>query len=181
MYVADNDYFPQEDVKEQGGVVQTATEDLQKALALPKSSSRTSAIKAARAKWEKEVTTLTNLEENVVNAANVSDEVKVVMVQSANREVVEHPVRQKYDYTVKRGPNSGEVVFTAVTKDAVAHLYTWSSDLVNFTNKADPWESASAKTKTSGLPVGNELAFFHKAIFAKKRMDWEGPILLKVL
>ena len=179
--VADNAFFPEDAVKEQGLVVKSKTDKLKEALAKPKSPTRTPAINAARAEWETEVTTLTNLEENVVNNANVADDVKIEMVQSANREVVVRPVHQKYDYTVKRGPNSSEVVFTAVTKDAVAHLYTWTSDLENFTNKADPWVSASAKTTATGVPVGNELAFFHKAIFAKKRMDWEGPIFLKVL
>jgi hypothetical protein len=179
--VADNAFFPQEAVKDQGTVVLTATGNLKTALEQPKSPTRTSGINAARAAWEKEVTTLTNLEENVVNGANVADDVKIQMVQSANREVVGHTPRQKYDFTVNRGPNSGEVVFTAETKDAVAHLYTWTSDTVHFANKADPWESAGAKTTATGVPVDDELAFFHKAIFHTKRMDWEGPIFLTPL
>jgi hypothetical protein len=176
-----NPYFPGENIVAQGPIVKTKTDKLQEALAKPKSPTRTPAINAARAEWETEVTSLTKMQEIVVNSADVADDVKIEMVKSANREVVVHPVRQKYDFTAKRGANTSEVVFTAVTKDAVAHLYTWTSDLVNFTNKADPWVSASAKTTATGVPVGNELAFFHKAIFAKKRMDWEGPIFLKVL
>ena len=179
--VDDNPFFPETAVIAQGLVVKSSSENLKNALEKPISLTRSSGIKAARSKWELEVTKLTKLQEIVVNSADVADDVKIQMVQSTNREVIEHPVHQKYDFTAKRGPNSGEVIFTAVTKDAVSHLYTWTDDLVNFTNKVDPWTSAGAKTTATGLPIGNELAFFHKAIFAKKRMDWEGPIFLKVL
>jgi hypothetical protein len=179
--VDDNPFFPEANVIAQGLVVKSASANLKNALEKPKSLTRSSEIKVARRKWELEVTKLTKLQEIIVNSADVADDVKKEMVQSANREVVEHPIHQKYDFSAKRGTNSGEVIFTAVTKDAVSHLYTWTDDLKNFTNKADPWVSAGAKTTATGVPTGNELAFFHKAIFARKRMDWEGPIFLTVL
>ena len=179
--VDSNPFFPETNIIAQGVVVKGKTDKLEEALAKPKSSTRTPAINAARAEWETEVTALTKMQEIAVNAADVADDVKIEMVQSANREVIEHTPRQKYTFSVKRGTNSGTAVFTAETKDAVAHLFTWTEDLVNFANKADPWESASAKTTATGVPVNKDLAFFHKAIFAKKRMDWEGPIFLKLL
>ena len=176
--VVDNDYFTDAGVVAQGVKVKTAADKLKGALDAPKSATKSSTIASKRADLEKEVFILTNLEENVVNAANVSDDVKIDMVKSANREVVVHPVRQKYNFTAKAGSNNGEVDFTAETKDAVAHLYTWTQDLENFTNKADPLCSAGAKKTAKGLPLEIELAFFHKAIFARKEMDWEGPIYL---
>jgi hypothetical protein len=179
--VDSNPYFTMAEILAQGPIVKTASDKLKEALEKPKSSTRSDDINVARELWEKEVTYLTQLEEIVVRNASVTDEEKIKMVHSANREVADHAVRQKYDFTVNRGPNSGEVVFTAVTKDAVAHMFTWTKDLVNFTNKADPWESAAAKTTATVVPVGDELAFFHKAIFYKKRMDWEGPIFLTPL
>lgn len=179
--VVNNTFFPELNVIAQGIVVQTATDTLQTALGQPKSSTRTSGINAARVVWETEVTSLSKMQEIVVNSADVADDVKIQMVQSANRAVVVYGVHQKYGFTATRGDNSGEVVFTAETIDAVAHLFTWSSDLENYTNKADPWTSAGAKTTATGVPVDDELAFFHKAIFAGKKMDWEGPIFLKVL
>ncbi len=179
--VDNNPYFPGADIIAQGDVVKTCSDKLKGALDEPKSSTKSSSINIARTKWDKEVSTLTTMEELVVNNADATDEEKIKMVQSANREVVEHPVRQKYQFTAKRGANSGEIDFTAVTKDAVAHLYTYCTDLETFKDKADPCCSAGAKTTASGVPIGKELAFFHKAIFAKKKMDWEGPIFLTPL
>jgi hypothetical protein len=176
-----NPYFTGADIIAKGEAVKTASENLKNALDRPKSITKSSGIKIARAKWEKEVSALTKMQELVINSADAIDEEKIKMARSANREVVEHPVRQKYDFTAKRGDNSGEVKFTAATKDAVAHLYTWCTDLETFIDKADPWVSSGAKTIASGVPIGKELAFFHKAIFTKKRMDWEGPIFLTVL
>ena len=175
-----NAYFPEQPIIDKAAEVGVASENLKKALELPKTSTKTTAVKVARDKWELEVTALTKLEENAVNAADVSDDEKLLMVESANREMVGHTARKKYTFDVERGENSGEVIFTGDTKDAVAHMYTWSADLENFTNKADPWESASAKTTATGVPLG-KLAFFHKSIFRTKRMDWEGPLFLDVL
>jgi hypothetical protein len=179
--VAENPYFNYPNIKAKGQAIVLASDNLRTALSMPRSTTRTQDIKVARIKWESEVTELTRLQEIVVNNADVSDEKKIEMVKSGNREVVEHPIRQKYNFTVKRGKNSGEVVFTAETKNAVAHLYTWTDDHINYTNKADPETSTSAKKTAKGLPVGKELAFFHKGIFRKKSMDWEGPIFLTVL
>jgi hypothetical protein len=175
-----NPYFTGAELIAQGVLVRNDTVDLGKALQKPISPTRASNIQIARNTWEKDVRLLTQMQQIVVSAADVSDEEKIKMIKSANREVVQHTNRQKFTFTAKRGPNSGEVVFTAETSDAVAHLFTYTTDLISFKSKADPWESASAKTTATGIPKG-ELAFFHKGIFTKKRMDWEGPVFLTVL
>ena len=179
--VVDNVYFTDQEINDKGADVFTASDDLKKALQQPKSSTRSSGIVVARIDWETEVRALTKLQQKVINDAEVSDEVKVEMIKSANREVAKQGANHKYKFTGKRGKNSGEVEFTAVNDEAVAHLFTWTDDLENFTNKADPWTSTGAKTTAEGVPVEKRLALFHKGIYAKKRMDWEGPIFLTVV
>lgn len=175
-----NAYFTSAEIIAQGQKVKTVTGDLGTEMGKPLSPTRASSILIARNVWNKEVRLLTQMEQLVVTAAAVSDDEKVKMIKSANREVIQKTVHQKFAFAANRGANSKEVVFTAETSDAVAHLYTWTPDLVHFTGKADPWESAGAKTTATGVPLG-ALAFFHKGIFTKKRMDWEGPIFLTVL
>jgi hypothetical protein len=170
--VANNSFFPDQEIIDKGDDVRTASDDLKTALAQPVSSIRSNGIEVARKAWEKEVSALTNLEQMVVNDADVTDDEKINMVKSANREVARRGHGQKLKFTAKRGSRSGDVDFTAEVEDAVAHLYTWTDDLAEFTGKADPWVSASAKTTAEGVPTGNELAFFHKAVYTKKK--WIG-------
>jgi hypothetical protein len=156
------------------------TGDLGTEMQKPLSPTRASSILVARNTWNKEVRLLTQMERIVFSAADVTDAEKEKMIKSANREVAQIGVRQKFTSTAKRGPNANEFIFTAESLDAVAHIYTWTPDLVPFTGKADPWESAGAKTTDLVVPKG-DLAFFQKGIFQKKRIDWEGPIFLTVL
>jgi len=178
--IDNNAYFPGEDIQDQGAKVGVSSGKLKTALEKPKSPTRTSGIADARVVWETDVTSLANMVELVVLNTIASDEVKIAMIQSANMEVVGYAGGSKHTFSVKRGDNSGEVVLDAEGDEAVAHLYTWSADLENFTNKADPWESSGAKTTAIGVPKAR-LAFFHKGIYTKKRVDWQGPIFLTVL
>ena len=178
--IDDNAYFQGVDIQAQGVKVGVSSGKLLTALEKPKSPTRTSDIAAARVVWETDVTALTGMVELVVLNTIASDEAKIAMIQSANMEVVGHGGGRTHTFTANRGDNSGEVKFDAEGDEAVAHLYTWSADLENFTNKADPWESSGAKTTATGVPKAR-LAFFHKGIYTKKRVDWQGPIFLTVL
>jgi len=178
--VIDNPLYPGEDIQDQAAKLGVSSGKLLTALEKPKSPTRTSEIAAARLVWETDMAALANMVELVVWAATGSDESKIAMIQSTNMDVVGHGGGTTHTFSVKRGDNSGEVVFDAEGDEAVAHLYTWSADLENFTNKADPWESSGAKTTATGVPKAR-LAFFHKGIYTKKRVDWQGPIFLTVL
>ena len=178
--VEGNPFYPGVDIQAQAAKVGVSSGKLLTALEKPKSPNRTSNIAAARVVWETDVTALTSMVELVVLNTTASDEAKIAMIQSANMEVVGHGGGTTHTFTANRGDNSGEVKFDAEGDEAVAHLYTWSADLENFANKADPWESSGAKTTAIGVPKAR-LAFFHKGIYTKKRVDWQGPIFLTVL
>ncbi len=175
-----NAHLTSVDIIAKGVIVGDKTDDLETSLQAPISSSRSSNIVVSRMDWETAVRKLTNAQQTVLDNAVVSDEEKIAWILSANREVAGHGGNIKYTFAVQQGPNSGEVEVTAEVADAVAHLVTWTEDLVDFTKKADPWTSTSAKTTVPHVPTGVRLAFFHKGIYATKRMDWEGPIYLTV-
>ena len=178
--VIDNPLYPGEDIQDQAAKVGVSSGKLKTALEKPKSATRTSDIAAARVVWETDMAALANMVELVVWAATGSDAAKIAMIQSTNMEIVGHGGGTKHTFSANRGDNSGEVKFDAEGDEAVAHLYTWSADLENFANKADPWTSSGAKTTATGVPKAR-LAFFHKGIYTKKRVDWQGPIFLTVL
>ncbi|MEI8202966.1 MAG: hypothetical protein WCH34_08140 [Bacteroidota bacterium] len=179
--VTNNSNFTEQQIIDQGVKVRVSSGKLKTALEKPKGPTRTDAVKVARAVWDNDVNVLARMEEISVNSLDCSDDEKAEKIHSANMEVVGYTFPKKHTFTAERGANSGEVDFDAEGSDAVAHLYTWTTDLVNYTNKADPWDSSGAKTTAIKVPLGR-LAFFHKGIFRKqRRMDWEGPILLTVL
>ncbi len=178
--VTNNQNFTEQQIIDAGAKVRVTSGKLKTALEMPNGPTRADAIKLARVAWENDVSILAGLEEVSVNSTDDSNDEKAEKIHSANMEVVGYTFPKKHTFSAKRGANSGEVDFDAEGNGAVAHLYSWTADLVNFTNKADPWDSSGAKTTATKLPLG-KFAFFHKGIFAGKRMDWEGPIFLTVL
>ena len=88
-----------------------------------------------------------------------------------------HPQRHKF--TVKNIIPFG-TVHTSAEGLANANEWDWTLDTVNFLNRVHEDSTTTADTDIviPNAKKGIEVAFFHKAIIAKKKTKWEGPIFL---
>lgn len=171
--------FTATDITTQVTATKTAVTNLRAAINAATSDTKTDNIKIARDVLDRNLTKLASKVEDVANDPSTADTNRVNIVHSAGMNVKDQVHPQKRVFSASNGEISGEVDLMA-QGGAKAHEWQYTTDLANFTNRVAAATTTKASTEITGLKKGAEYAFFHKAIVADTKTDWEGPVFLVV-
>ncbi len=174
-----NPYFLAAAIVAQVATTKAAIIAFHAVLNAPTSDTKTDDIKVARDVAEREITALALMVQTVANDASLPDIQRPVIVASAGMQDKVKTPRGKQKFTAHNTVISGTTHLTAQGK-ADANDWAYSLDTVGFTNRVVVDTTTAAHTDIPGLPVGTEVAFFHKAVIAGVTTAWEGPIFLKI-
>jgi len=175
--MTDNADFAAPDIATQVGNTKTAVTKLRTTINAPTSDNKTDLVNAARDVLDRELTILKSKVEAVANNPSIPDANRLSIVHSAgmSEKTQSHP--QKRVFTVSNTDISGTVLLFA-TGGAKAHEWQYTPDITTLKNRIASVTTTVAHTEISNLVKGTEYAFFHKAIIADEKTDWEGPIYL---
>ena len=174
--------FGAAEIVAQVAATKTATTALRTAMNAPTSDTKTDDVRVARGVLDFNFTKLGHQVEGVANDPSLPEEERVAVVHSAQIDEKDHAHPQKHKFTVKNILPFGTAHVTA-EGEANAHEWNWTLDVVNFQNQVHEESTTAANTDIfiTDAKKGLEVAFFHKAIIAKKQTKWEGPIFLTLL
>lgn len=114
------------------------------------------------------------------NAPGLTDAERLTIAHSAGMTVKSQHYPQSRVFKVMTGKISGSVKLVAQGR-VVAHEWQYTSDTINFKNCIPLPTTTIAKTEVNGLIPKTEYAFFHKAVVAYERTEWEKPIIFMVM
>jgi hypothetical protein len=177
--MTNNPNFSAPEIVAQVAVTKTSSASLRTVMAAPTSDTKTDDIRIARDVLDRNVTKLARQVEDVANDPSTPDANRVDIVHSAGMNVKSQVRPQRHKFTASNADVSGTVILTA-QGGANAHEWQYTNDLTNFTGKIAATSTTTAHTEVSGLKKATEYAFFHKAIIAGVKTDWEGPVFLTV-
>ena len=117
-----------------------------------------------------------NLADN--NPTNAS-----IIIESAGLGVKTTGIRKSIVFDVKNTLVSGTVklIASGIAKSRGSHQWSYSTDLVGFTNKMAVPLTVKSKTTIVGLTPGTKYAFFHTAVVPTGINVEEGPLFLIVI
>lgn len=160
-------------------LTRTAVTALRTAIAAPVSATRSDTITANRSVVDSNLNILGNMVENVANAPAVLDVNREGIVHSAGMRTKSPGGRKITEFSVKNLNIHGSVQLDA-PGGVAAHMWEYTSDAVNFTNRQLAETTTVASTVISGLTSGVNYAFFHKPVSNKGVQPWDGPVFLIV-
>jgi hypothetical protein len=158
--------------------VKTASLNLQNALEADESKTKSSTIKKCRRELHRNLRALRNLVEERANDESVSDEERLIIVNSTGMSVKGYSHPGPRVFMVLPGEVSGSVLLVAPGK-ASAHEWQRTEDIKEYTNRIASQTTTKAHTEIHDLPKV-PMAFFHKATYPGRETDWEGPIIFTV-
>ena len=177
--MTDNPSFTADEIKKQMAIVETQLKKLSTTMSKPVYESKTADTAVIRHFLIRELTILANKVEAIANSSSTPDGERISTVHSAGMEVKSPSIRPKRVFMAVNGPISGSVKLVA-EGGAKANEWQYTTDVVNHTNRVAIQSTTRASTEITGLEKGT-YAFFHKAIYPGKMMDWEGPFILTVV
>ncbi len=174
-----NLHFAAADIVAQVTATKTSLTNLRTAINAAISDNKTDSIKIARDVLDRNLSKLASKVEDVANDPITVEANRIETVHSAGMNLKGQHSPQKHQFTVSNGNISGSVLLTA-TGGSNAHEWQYTADITGFTNKQSADTTTTAKTEIENLKKATEYAFFHKAIVAGEKSDWEGPLFLVV-
>jgi hypothetical protein len=160
-------------------ITRTSVTALRTAIAAATSDVRTDNIRSARTVVDSNLSMLANLVEIVANAPTVLDMNREGIVHSAGMRIKAHVNRTQVVFAVVNLEPSGTVHLVA-PGGVAAHLWEYTADTVNFSNRQAVEPTTVANTDITGLSAGTRYAFFHRAISTAGPQPWDGPEFLVV-
>jgi len=174
-----NAHFAAAEIVAQVAATKTAITNLRTAINAPTSDTKTDDIKIAREALERNLTKLANKVSDVANDLTTPDANRIDIVHSAGMNAKGHAHPQKHKFTAINTEISGTVHLTA-QGGANANDWQYTPDIINLSARIAAETTTTAHTDIPNLKKGTEYAFFHKAIIAGVKTDWEGPVFLTV-
>ncbi|MHB8401009.1 MAG: hypothetical protein ACYDCN_03245 [Bacteroidia bacterium] len=170
-------YFTAADIVTQIANTRAAATNMRNKINAPYSLTHTDDVKAARKALEHQLTALGHKVEAVANDPTVLDINRVTIVHAAGMHERNVNHAGKHKFAVTNGTTPGDIHPTAEGK-AVAHLWAYTEDVINFTNRIDAEPTTTSYTDITGLKLKTEYAVFHRAIHHGRNDAWEGPKLI---
>ncbi|MDP4207918.1 MAG: hypothetical protein Q8928_03785 [Bacteroidota bacterium] len=177
--MTNNPKFGSNELINQVGTVQAKSNELSGLMNRTLYEGKSTDVAIARDNLDREITILCNMVEAVANSSSTPDGERISIVHSAGMDIKTQGVRSKRVFSVSNGDLSGMVKLLA-EGGAQAHEWQYTADVDKFTNRVAAITTTKSSTEISGLGKG-DYAFFHKAIFSDKVVDWEGPIVHTVV
>jgi hypothetical protein len=159
--------------------VKTASLNLQNALESGDLTNKKSIIKQAKHDLHRNLKSLRNLVEDTANDSSISDDLRVIIVESTGMSVKIHSHPVSKVFIAIHGDVKGSILLV-VPSGANSNEFQYTGDVVGFTNRITVDSTTMSHIMLYGLPLG-PMAFFHKAVFPRKKTDWEGPIIITVI
>ena len=178
--MTDNPMFTDADTVALVTTTITATARMREAVAAPVSATKTDNIRIARDALDRSITSLAAKVQNIANAPENPDLVRLDIIHSAGMSEKGQARRQNNQFTVKNSDISGTVRLTA-KGGTNAHEWQYTADVVNLKDRIAAPSTTTAKTEITNLEEATKYAFFHKAITVGTVTDWEGPAFLVVM
>lgn len=172
--ITDNPYFSAADIIAFLVVLEASIANLQTKMSVVTSDSKTDDIKVARDAVDRNLNILASKVENTVNAPEVPDIERLARAHSAGMNVKGYTHPADRTFKAENADVSGTVNLSAKGM-ALAHVWKYTADIVNFTNFQEIEPTSEANTTVSGLTKKTEYAFFHKPVISKVVSPWEGP------
>jgi len=155
-----------------------AVDGLRSAMRAPTSDVKTENIRIARDTVDRSIRKLANRVEDIANDPSLPDVARIDVAHQAGMKVKGHTPRQKNQFKAVNGDLSGSVILTAAS-GVTAHIWQYTSDIVNFTGRIQAKSTTGTKVITGLTPL-TKCAFFHQPIIGDDDTEWEGPIILDI-
>ena len=156
-----------------------AVAGLRDAMRAPLSDVKTENIRISRDTVDRSLRKLANRVEDIANDPALPDVARIDIAHQAGMKVKGRTPRQKNQFKAVNGDLSGSVILTAAG-GVTAHLWQYTTDIVNFTGRIPAKNTTSGTVVITGLTPLTKCAFFHQPIIGDDDTDWEGPIILDI-
>ena len=156
-----------------------AVAGLRSAMRAPLSDVKTENIRISRDTVDRSLRKLANRVEDIANDPSLPDVARIDIAHQAGMKVKGRTPRQKNQFKAVNGDLSGSVILTAAG-GVTAHLWQYTTDIVNFAGRIPAKNTTSGTVVITGLTPLTKCAFFHQPIIGDDDTDWEGPIILDI-
>jgi hypothetical protein len=172
-----NPYFAAADFLTQLTIVKNNITGMRTAINMPNSDTKTGMVNSARDTMDRSILKMANKVSDIANDPAVLDINRIIIVNSAGMNAKDYPPHARHIFTVKQGL-AGVAMLTA-QGGSDANEWQYTSDIINYTGRIAVDTTTVAHTQIPNLK--GPYVFFHKAIIAGTKTDWEPPFLFTVL